>query len=581
MRFAGRLVTGTVLVLVATMAVTVLTADRALRSDLERDLRVVIEREARLVRDGLPEGVVDWQGAVTRLARASEHRITLMDTTGQVVGESQAPPGGIRAMPNHGDRPEVRAALRGEQASSRRVSLTTGTLMLYTAIPGGPGVVRVASDLTVVDAMVRTAQRSVLGAALVALLVGIILAAIAGRSIARPLHQITTAAHAIASGTPPRFPRSGIPDVDSLVQALRQMHEQLGARIDELQREQAESAALVDAMVEGVLAADERGRVVRANPAARRLLGYGPEPLPALTQLFRVKAARAVVDAVLSGTPVLDRELEIDGTILLVNARPLPNGGAVLVLHDLTATRHLETVRADFVANVSHELKTPLTSISGYAETLLTDSPDPATARRFIETIHHNAKRMQHLVDDQLDLSRIESGRWVPRVEALDTRTEAEAAWSACAKRAESKGVRFVAEIAADAAEIPADADAIRQVLVNLFDNAIRYTPSGGVIRLRARGDRGGIELQVVDTGSGIPHSHLPRIFERFYRADPSRSREEGGTGLGLAIVKHFIEAHQGTVRAESSLGEGTTISIWLPRPDLTGPMDETGEGRG
>lgn len=565
MRFAGRLVAGTVLVLVATVAIVVLAADRALRADLEHDLRVGIEREAELVRDALPDSSADWQAEVIRLTGRSQHRITLIDSTGRVVGETHVSEGGLTAMPNHGERPEVIEALAGQPGSARRISLTTDVLMLYIAIPGGPGVVRVASDLTVVDGMIRTAQRSVFGAALFALVIGVLLATIAGRSIARPLHQITAAAQAMTQGTPPRFPQSSVPDIDSLVQALREMHEQLGTRFAELQREQAESAALVNAMVEGVIASDRRGRIVRANPAARQLLGYGDESLPVLEQLFRAKAAREVVADVLAGSPVQDRELELDGRTLLVNARPLPGGGAVLVLHDLTTMRRLETVRADFVANVSHELKTPLTSISGYAETLLSDATDPATTRRFLETIHANARRMQHLVDDQLDLSRIESGRWQPRIEALDTATIAGEAWASCADRAAAKGIQFQLAVAPGAATIHIDADAIRQVLVNLFDNAIRHTPEGGSISCSAQPRAEGIELAVADTGSGIGHEHLPRIFERFYRADPSRSRAEGGTGLGLAIVKHFIEAHRGTVRAESAVGRGTTITLWVP----------------
>ena len=196
------------------------------------------------------------------------------------------------------------------------------------------------------------------------------------------------------------------------------MHRQLGDRFDELRREQAESAALVESMIEGVVAADGRGRIVTANPAARRLLGYGAtEALPDLPELFRVKAAREVVDAVLRGEPVQDRQLEMDGRVFLVNARPLPTGGAVLVLHDLTEVRRLEAVRRDFVANVSHELKTPLTSISGYAETLLGDAADTETTQRFLRTILSNARRMQRLVDDLLDLSRIEAGRWHPDAE--------------------------------------------------------------------------------------------------------------------------------------------------------------------
>ena len=566
MKFASRLVAGTVLVLVVTMIVLVWAADHALRKDLEETIRVALEREARMVREALPTDRAAWQPLVTRFALASEHRITLIDSTGRVLVESAIPSAQIPRMPSHADRPEVQAVLAGRPSMARRLSATTGEPLLYVAVPGGPGVVRVASDLTAVDDAVRTAQGSVLGAAMLALLVGIILATIAGRSIARPLHQIAGAAQAIASGTPPRFPRSGIPDVDGVVRALREMADQLASRFDALRHEQAESAALVDAMVEGVLASDGRGRIVRANPAARRLLGYGErDPLPALPQLFRIKAAREVVDAVLGGAVIQDRELDLDDRRLLVSGRPLPSGGAVLVLHDLTAMRHLEAVRRDFVANVSHELKTPLTSISGYAETLLHEPVDAATSRRFLETILGNAHRMQRLVDDQLDLSRIEAGRWQPRLEPLVTADLIREAWAVCAEAAVSKGIEFIAEVAPGAERLHGDPDGLRQVLVNLFDNAVRYTPPGGRIRCRAATADQGIQLVVQDSGVGIPRDHLPRIFERFYRADPSRSREEGGTGLGLAIVKHITEAHGGTVSASSSLGEGTAITVHLP----------------
>lgn len=567
MRFAGRLVTGTILVLVVAVTILVIAADRALRADLEDDLRISLEGEARLVRDALPADPSTWQQVVVRLAQATEHRVTLIDTLGTVIAESELDRRAVASIPSHADRPEVQGALAGEATAARRQSLTTGQLLLYVAVPGGPGVVRVASDLAAVDAVVRTAQRSVMGAALLALLVGIVLALVAGNSIAAPLRQITTAARSIAAGQPPRFPRSGIPDVDGLVQAIREMHVQLGHRIDALRHEQAESAALVDAMVEGVLASDGRSRVVRANPAARRLLGYGPdEPLPMLSELFRLKAAREVVVAAQRGEVIRDHELELDDQTVLVSARPLPTGGVVIVLHDLTQMRRLEAVRRDFVANVSHELKTPLTSISGYAETLLADAEaDPGTTRRFLETILSNARRMQRLVDDQLDLSRIESGRWQPRVSTVDTAGLIREAWAACADRAGALSIGLEVEVDQQAATLRGDADGLRQVFVNLLDNAVRYSPEGAKVRCHARRVRDGVELAVSDKGPGIAREHLPRIFERFYRADPSRSRDEGGTGLGLAIVKHLVEAHGGRVTAESTLGAGTTLRVFLP----------------
>ena len=225
-----------------------------------------------------------------------------------------------------------------------------------------------------------------------------------------------------------------------------------------------------------------------------------------------------------------------------------------------------QLAQRDFVANVSHELKTPLTSIAGYAETLTHELPDPS-ARRFAETILQNAQRMQHLVDDLLDLSRIESGGWQPLREAVDVEPAARDAWAPFAERAGAERIDFTVAVAEHAHTVPADPDALRQMLTNLFDNALRHTPAGGRITVSAALDRDGVILEVRDTGSGIPAEHLSRVFERFYRVDPGRSRDQGGTGLGLAIVKHLVEAHGGRVAVESRLGQGTTIRMRFPAP--------------
>jgi signal transduction histidine kinase len=318
-------------------------------------------------------------------------------------------------------------------------------------------------------------------------------------------------------------------------------------------------------MVEGVIACDGAGKVTIANPAARRMLGYGPDSrMPELPVLFRQKTARELVAAALKGANGPDREVELDDKTCLLSARGLPGGGAVVVLHDLTELRKLEAVRRDFVANVSHELKTPLTSIAGYAETLIADLPEPETTRRFLETILQNARRMQELVDDQLDLSRIESGSWRPVIQSVEAESLLREAWEPF--QASSRGsLTFRVEVAAGARTLMVDPAALRQVLTNLYDNASRHTSSGGVITARLIPDGTGLLLTVQDTGTGIGSEHLPRVFERFYRADPSRSRAGGGSGLGLAIVKHLVESHGGRVWATSSLGEGTTIACWFP----------------
>ena len=566
MSFVRRLVLGSVLILVLTVATLLWVAERSLRRHLEHEIAHTLENEARLVDQALPSDSTSWQAIVHRLGRQVRHRITLVDQQGRVRADSDFPVEPLPVIENHAGRPEIRAALNDGRGVARRRSETVGQAFLYVAVRGGPGVIRVAAGLDQVNQVVRRAQSDIGRAALLALLVGTMLALVAGRSISQPLTTISVAARAIAAGAPPRFPRSGIPDIDALVQALRQMHRQLGDRFDELRHEQAETAALLGAMVEAVIAADGRGRIVTANAAARELLGYGStDELPDLPELFRVKAAREVVDAVLQGRTVESGELEIDDRAVLINARPLPSGGAVLVIHDVTELRRLEAVRRDFVANVSHELKTPLTSISGYAETLLTDSPDGETARRFLATIVENSRRMQRLVDDLLDLSRIEGGQWQPQPELLDVRELVRHAWSAVSDRAQSCGVELRVEIEPGAETLHADSDAVHQVLRNLLENSLRYTPRGGHIVCRSRTEENGLSLSIADTGLGIPLQHLSRIFERFYRADQSRSRAEGGTGLGLAIVKHLVEAHGGRVSAESQLGSGTTITCWFP----------------
>ena len=575
MTFTGRVVAGTLLVLVVSVAVLLWTADFALRRDLEGEVAATLRREAFIVREGLPSEAAPAQAWIYRVGRETGYRITLIAPDGTVVGESDYATLPLPSIENHGSRPEIRAAYADSVGVSKRKSRTVGRELMYVAVPGGPGVVRVAADLQQVDGIVHRAQFAVALAALVALLIGALVAWITAGSVTRPLTAITEAARSIAAGQPPRFPHSGIQDIDTLVQALRQMHHDLADRFEKLRHEQAESAAIVTAMVEGVVAADARGQIVTANPAARELLGYSPNALlPELQQLFRGRSAREIVRRVSEGDSVEGEEVGIDGRKVVISARPLPTGGAILVLHDQTEIRRLEAVRRDFVANVSHELKTPLTSISGYAETLLAERPDAQTERQFLETILANAHRMQLLVDDLLDLARIESGRWQPDLAAIDLAEVAAELTSDFADRASKLGVALSTDIGPEAETLLADPDGVRLVLRNLIDNALRYTPPSGRITLRSRVEEEGIALQVEDNGSGVSREHLSRVFERFYRVDPSRSRAEGGTGLGLAIVRHTVEAHGGRVGIESELGEGTRVTAWFPGA-VTGGVTE------
>jgi len=562
-RITGRLLFGAVGILLVAVVMVVWTSRSSIHRALVEDLERALTIEAEMVQDGLGEYPGTWPQLVGHWAALRGHSVTLFDSAGVALADSRIPPAQLD-LPSQRELPEIRAALAGRVGMDERADPGEAP-SLYVAIPGVP-VVRVGQDLTMLEAAAGRTQRAMLGAGTLAILLGAILALLAGRTLTGPLRQLAIAARGLPAGGAIRLPRSGIAEIDQLSQSLRQTQQELEARFEALQQERAESEALVNAMVEGVIASDARGRVITANPAARRLLGYGEAgPIPDLPRLFRAKAARDVVDATLSGTAVLDRDLVLDGRSLLVNSRPLPNGGAVLVLHDVSEIKRLEAVRRDFVANVSHELKTPLTSISGYAETLLTEDPDVDTRRHFLRTIITNAQRIHRLVDDQLDLARVESGRWQPVPRPLDFAASVRDAWAPRAPAAAGAGIRLVVQPGPGAGSVRADPEALRQILGNLFDNAIRYTPEGGSISCWSLAEEGGTTVGVSDTGAGIPGEHLPRIFERFYRVDPARSREAGGTGLGLAIVKHLVEGHGGRVRAESELGRGTTIRLWLP----------------
>ncbi|HKW42194.1 MAG TPA: ATP-binding protein [Gemmatimonadales bacterium] len=578
MTLAGRLFATTSLVAAVAVTGMVVAANRLLRPSFEDTVARDLEHEGLLVARLLPADSLRWPDLARELGARTSHRITLIDAKGVVRGDTEFDRAALAELENHLLRPEVQQALKDGVGRSGRVSASTNERRIYVAVRGGPpglAVVRVSTTLAVVDAQVAGVQRAVALAGVAMVLVAASAAAVlawrASRAVTMPLIALDDAARAIADGRAATFPDTGVPELARHVAALRTMHEQIDQRYAGLVREREETTTLIDTMADGVVAADARGTIVMLNRAARRLLGYGPTgPFPALAELFHEKAARELVAAVLAGREAEPREVERGGRTLLVTGRALPNGGALLVIHDATELRRLEAVRRDFVANVSHELKTPLTSIAGYAETLAAETDAGSQTERFARTILNNARRMQRLVDDLLDLSRIESGRWQPRVARVDVGGIAGETWAAFADRARERRVEFAAA-ASNGRHVSADPEALREALTNLFDNALRHTAPGGRITVAVEPAPGGegATVTVSDNGTGIAAEHLPRIFERFYRADPGRSRADGGTGLGLAIVKHLVEAHGGHVEARSQLGQGTTIRMFFPTAEV------------
>jgi two-component system phosphate regulon sensor histidine kinase PhoR len=562
--FATRLILGVTAIFFLTIAAFTVQSSRILRERLEAALTDELERDARVVAAAVEGASENLNALAHRHGRALGRRVTLIAGDGRVVGDSDFDDTGLAQLENHANRPEVIAAHQGRRGVTVRWSESTHRPELKVAIAAWPGTIRVSAALTDIDGLIRQAQRAMLLAGIGVLLLGSLAAAMVGRSLTRPLRQLAQAARALPAADSPAYPPSAAPEIQQLVGALRAMRGELADRMAELRRERDETEALIESMVEGLIGCDASGMVVAANAATRRLLGYGPaEHLPPVRELFRQREARETVEKALAGEPATAREVDFDGRTMLMTARPLPKGGAVFVLHDLTDLRRLEAVRRDFVANVSHELKTPLTSIAGYVETVLASPPEEAEQRRFLEVVLANARRMQRLVDDLLDLARLESGAWQPQRARLDVTAAAREAWQPFAGRAAAANVQLIVP----RQEVPLDVDpeALREILANLFDNALRHTPGGGTITVSATHRESETEVAVSDTGAGIASEHLPRIFERFYRVDPGRSRIEGGTGLGLSIVKHFVEAHGGRVEAESLLGRGTTIRLHFP----------------
>ncbi|MDB4881315.1 MAG: phoR [Gemmatimonadetes bacterium] len=564
MTLARRLLAGSLVVVTTLVAAVVLIAGGRLRDRLVEDKRDELTRVGRVIANEWRPGV-DADALARRSGEALQYRVSLIDSTGVVVGDTEFGPEARRRLENHLGRPEVIGARDSGIGVSRRHSTSAGDDELYVAQRHPLGFVRVSLTTRSLDEIVSGAQRDVLVSGLVALVGVLALASLFARSISQPVVELRDVARAIAAGDLSRRPALSAPgEIGDLATALHRMAEQLANRLEALTADELLMTAVLESLEEGVLAIDERGMVIRLNERARALLGVGT-PLPFARELLpREPLVRVAIEQALAGASTAPAEVAMNDRTLAVASRPLVTGGGVVTVLDLTVLRRLETIRRDFVANVSHELKTPLTAVSGFAETLLDDSIPEEQRRRFVATILENATRMQRIVDDLLDLSRIESGGWRPNVGPLDVAGVVSDVYAALQPAATAKGLALESRIAPDARRIRVDPTAFRQIVTNLVENAVRYTRAGGVTLSTRTGD-GGVWVDVHDTGIGIASEHLPRIFERFYRVDAGRSREQGGTGLGLAIVRHLADAHGGRVEAASAMGRGTTISVLFP----------------
>jgi two-component system phosphate regulon sensor histidine kinase PhoR len=558
---------------------------RALETQAVARLESTLQTQAGLLHDafvplidGLPAEPA-LQARAQRYARLLGARVTVIANDGTVLAESDRE--SVREIENHAGRPEVSQALAGRVGSDVRRSATVGRDLLYVAVPlerpGRPrAVLRLALPTHDVDEARALVRRTVVGGALLAVGVALVIGLFVSRRVTRPLQGMKAAARRMAEGDlTQRVPVVGTDEIAELGVALNRTAVALREKIERLADERAKVRTILDGMMEGVVALDDRGRLLLLNPAARAMFAVegGSAEGRSFLEVVRQKGLLDLVYEVRTTGAPARHELELGPPVnRMVAARGAPLGlggeatGVLLVLHDVTELRRLERVRSEFVANVSHELRTPLTCIKGYLETLLDGAlDDPEHARRFLEVAGTHASRLDRLIDDLLELSNIESGRVTLLPMRLDV-GEVVAGVEAMFERRTAQTGLTLERAVPPGLTTRADRDRLVQILVNLVDNAVKFTPEGGRIRVEAGpGSDGLVEVRVRDSGIGIPSTDLPRITERFYRVDKTRSREIGGTGLGLAIVKHLVQAHGGELRIESALGHGTTVSFTLP----------------
>jgi len=546
------------------------------RSDLEARARLV---ERSVADDLLAERYDNINQLCKEVGWETGTRVTVMLVDGRVVGDTREDPA---RMENHRTRPEVVAALSDGIGSSIRYSTTLRTRLMYVAIPldeaGRPvGVIRAAIPVTAIDATLREMYaRMALGGLIVALVAALV-SFVISRRISQPLEALKVAAQKFARGeldTPLPVPDSE--EIGALADAMNAMAAQLDDRIKLLEEQRKQEEAVLESMTESVVAVDSDDRLMIMNHAAAELFGVDAprsigRPIAEVVRNSDVLAlvARAFrnqlpVEQEITLYDPEERWLQAHGTVL--RGASGSSIGALLVLNDVTRLRRLERVRRDFVANVSHELKTPITAIKGFVETLLGGAiQDKEAAERFLNIIGNHTERLHAIIEDLLALSRLDQ-QSDEQIEVQPARLHelAVRAVEVCRAKARARRIEFVVDDQ-QAVEAAVNAPLIENALVNLIDNAVKYSDEGGVVRIELGRHEGETVIEVSDEGCGIEKEHLTRIFERFYRTDSARSRALGGTGLGLAIVKHIATAHGGRVTVKSIVGQGSTFTIHLP----------------
>ena len=581
--FRRRLALAGILTAAAALVVVLLVQGHVLGVDTRTETRERLRAEARILAEALStqwsvQGPGSWiDDLVDRAGPSSETRLTVVSMDGTVLGDTTVSGDALRAIENHATRPEVRDALSSGEGTNERLSNTTHEPQMYVAVRIRHegrllGVARASLALTRIEMRATELQRS-LGLALLSVLVlASGLAWWLSRPLAEPMSRILVGAQALAHGDLDQRIREDRDDefgqlARVLNQAASGIQEQFGAAT----RERARFSAVLSAMEDGLLAVDHKGIVLLANEALLRSHNLAGSTGTHYLEVFRQAEIGALIDQVLTSGERRTAEIDLVGSgrsFVLVGvpfpASPGEAHGAVITFNDVSERRRVDRIRRDFVANASHELRTPLTSIRGFVEALEDGGLEEGdTAKRFLSRIRANADRMASLVDDLLELSRLESGAQPPTLEPLDCGAVAGEVVASFASIAARKSIAL-GTVVNPTPPVQGDGDRLRRILEHLVDNALKYTPDGGRVTVRVAEEGGGVVVSVEDTGPGIGPEHLPRLFERFYRVDTARSRELGGTGLGLSIVKHLAESMGASVSVSSEPGRGSRFETRL-----------------
>ncbi|MDD5194675.1 MAG: ATP-binding protein [Candidatus Omnitrophica bacterium] len=561
--------------------------DKNLEENSLHDIEASLINQAYLVENQIitenlkKEDVKHLGPLITTLSEKIKCRITVINNLGKVLADSEKPRNEILQMENHLYRPEVRMALTNKVGIDTRYSSTLKIDMLYVALPIREnkeiiGVVRLALPLRSVEKTLSEIRKAVLSGLIFALALAFVLGSVIATQTIRPINRMISISRKFSEGDfSRRILQSSKDEIGELAITLNTMAQGLEDKVKEIKAQNQKLSAIFNSMIEGIIVVDESSRIISVNPTIEKIFSVSRKEVEGkvFLEAIRNNDTYEIINSVLANGESLSAEISLILPVhktFEINVTPIFDNntvsGCLIVIHDITEIRRLETVRSDFVANVSHELKTPLTSIKGFVETLLEGAlDDKENNRNFLKIIQNHAERLDNLVNDLLSLSHLESKEIMLKKIKFNIRQLVEEVISGFSSQLKKKDIEIKNELSDDIS-LMADRNRLEQVITNLIDNAIKFNKEKGFIRIYGEKINDKLKITIEDLGSGIPEKDIPRIFERFYRVDKARSRELGGTGLGLSIVKHIVELHGGSVGVESTEGFGSKFWFSLPK---------------